>query len=1115
MKLKNYLTGFLAFSMVFFLAQQSSAQQLQQQTLDQIALLRQEKISRTPTEQKIDSRLLQAVRERRGQKMVAGVELEPANVNADGSGKLKVDIKADITDQFLSKIESLGGKIIFPSAEYHTVRAEVNLAMVETIADYPEVKFIQPAVLSRTVDANNLKQDAAANTKQRRAHLREQLIKYLQTHAAGSGETGTIVSEGDRTHRADDARATYGYSGEGIKVGVLSDSYNSLGSAAADVATGDLPGIGNPYGDVTPVIVVQDITGGTDEGRAMLQIVHDLAPKAQLFFATADVSEAGFATAIKQLRAAPYNCDIIMDDVGYFDEPAFQDGIVAQAVDAVTANGALYFSAAGNSGSLAKGTSGVFEGDFNDAGSAPFANGTKKGSIHNFGTVASPVNGDIITAAGEEYYDLNWSDPLGKSTNDYDLFLVNSAGTVIISSTNIQNGSQDPFEGFSEATIAAGDKLVIYKDSTAAVRALHLNTNRGTLSVATDGQTSGHPCAIAAFCMAATPAATAFGNPGSPTGPYPDAFVATNNVENFSSDGPRRIFYNPDTTAITAGNFLFGTNGGTSLAKPDLTAADGVSTTAFGEFGPLPIGFYGTSAATPHAGAIAALLKSADPSITPAQIRTLLISTALDIESAGYDNNSGNGIIQAYQAMQQLNPAAISNVILDSSSATEGSVSNHNGSIDPGESANLVAELKDISIGAATSVTGTLTTSTTGITVTQGTVSYGTIAASGGIAINTANPFVFTVASSIACGTVINLTLTINYGGGGPSPSVYPLTVTVGEQPFTNINANLGTPSSSSNFTSATGLQLGRLGRTTTAGAVCGTQQANPGLLVTTGNRTYDAYTFTNTTTVSQCVDITLSSARGDSLYSVAYNATGFVPSNPSTDFLGEPEYSSTTQTVYNYSVTVAAGQAFTVVVFEVTPATLVGAPYNLDVSLVTCAGALPVTWLGFTATPQENKEVLLQWKVTNEINTADYVAERSTDGVDFSILQTVAATTSSTSAKTYQTTDQSPVAGNNYYRIKEVDKDGNYTYSKIIMIPVNDPNVISVTPNPASSYVNITSRLLIKRIQLFSTTGQLLRDISTANNNYKLMISDLQTGQYFLRLETDNQVFNQKIIKQ
>ncbi len=103
----------LLFLVVIFFCQHSFAQQLSQTTMQQIQLLLNEKNSRTPTERKIDSRLLQAIRENRGQQMVQGLTLERANVDADAFGLLKVDISADITDAFLSKITALGAKIIY------------------------------------------------------------------------------------------------------------------------------------------------------------------------------------------------------------------------------------------------------------------------------------------------------------------------------------------------------------------------------------------------------------------------------------------------------------------------------------------------------------------------------------------------------------------------------------------------------------------------------------------------------------------------------------------------------------------------------------------------------------------------------------------------------------------------------------------------------------------------------------------------------------------------------------------------------------------------------------------------------------------------------------------
>ncbi len=94
-----------------------------------------------------------------------------------------------------------------------------------------------------------------------------------------------------------------------------------------------------------------------DEGRAMMQIVHDVAPGAGLAFYTAENSEADFANGIGQLAASVASggagAKVIVDDVGYFDEPFFQDGLVAQAINTVEANGVAYFSSAGNNGTLA------------------------------------------------------------------------------------------------------------------------------------------------------------------------------------------------------------------------------------------------------------------------------------------------------------------------------------------------------------------------------------------------------------------------------------------------------------------------------------------------------------------------------------------------------------------------------------------------------------------------------------------------------------------------------------------------------------------------------------------------------------------------------------------
>ena len=130
-------------------------------------------------------------------------------------------------------------------------------------------------------------------------------------------------------------------------------------------------------------------------------------------------------------------------------------------------------------------------------------------------------------------------------------------------------------------------------------------------------------------------------------------FAGPESVEWFSSDGPRRIFYfyHPDARAITPGNFS--STGGLLLQKPDVTAADGVST-ATPEFET----FHGTSAAAPHAAAIAALMLQAaggPGSLTRAQLLQAMQSTALDIETPGaWDRDSGAGIIDALAAVSEV-----------------------------------------------------------------------------------------------------------------------------------------------------------------------------------------------------------------------------------------------------------------------------------------------------------------------------------------------------------------------------------------------------------------------------------------------------------------------------
>ncbi len=204
------------------------------------------------------------------------------------------------------------------------------------------------------------------------------------------------------------------------------------------------------------------------------------------------------------------------------------------------------------------------------------------------------------------------------------------------------------------------------------------------MSFVTPGNIYGHPAAANAFSVAAAPAQP-------PNGPFPGFFNAANHTETFSSDGPRRFFFNANSTPITSGNVLFATNGGLLRQKPDITAADGVSVTGVGGFGSP---FLGTSASAPHAGAIAALLKAGAPAATNDQIRAALVASAIDIEAPGVDRDSGAGIIMAFEALQQLGVNPQASVDLGAVTATE-SAGNGNNFVEPGESGQLSVVLSN------------------------------------------------------------------------------------------------------------------------------------------------------------------------------------------------------------------------------------------------------------------------------------------------------------------------------------------------------------------------------------------------------------------------------------
>lgn len=170
----------------------------------------------------------------------------------------------------------------------------------------------------------------------------------------------------------------------------------------------------------------------------------------------------------------------------------------------------------------------------------------------------------------------------------------------------------------------------------------------------------------------------------------------------------------------------------------------------------------------------------------------------------------------------------------------------------------------------------------------------------------------------------------------------------------------------------------------------------------------------------------------------------------------------------------------------------------------------LPVTWLNFTARLQ-GYNVLLQWNIAQEINVSHYIPEYSADGEHFTALAQITAINSNT----YSYLHSKFVTGINYYRIKEVDKDGRYTYSKTLSIHVSDKNNYLITPNPARDFVTIAAGDIIKQINCYNAMGQLVKKVTPAVSNYKLSLKPLAAGVYTIKIITATGTFTGKVVKE
>ena len=185
----------------------------------------------------------------------------------------------------------------------------------------------------------------------------------------------------------------------------------------------------------------------------------------------------------------------------------------------------------------------------------------------------------------------------------------------------------------------------------------------------------------------------------------------------------------------------------------------------------------------------------------------------------------------------------------------------------------------------------------------------------------------------------------------------------------------------------------------------------------------------------------------------------------------------------------------------------------NIDAGIKT--DPVPITLLSFTAV-LHNREVFLNWQTTAEYNNQYFDVQRSNDGIHFISIGSVNGNGTTSLPHDYTLTDQHPITGINYYRLKQVDFDARYTYSYIVAVQLNNPEIVSVYYNNQSNTIEISFNKKQDNVQLalYGANGQLLK-YSTAEKNintYSFKLPVLATGIYMLRVMNDKLAFTKKL---
>ena len=514
-------------------------------------------------------------------------------------------ISDDPVAEFSRAVEALGAEVERVDAEDRIIQAQVPVVGLRQVANLPGVRWVR-------------------------------LPDYAVVNA------GSIQSEGDAVMNSNDVRSTFGVDGTGVTVGVLSDGVGGLADAQA---SGDLPTV-----DTSTCNILGGDPGATGaEGTALLEIVHDVAPGAALMYGHSATS-LDFDDAVNCLAAS---ADVVVDDIAFLGAGPY-DGtsdVSQNTADALNGPGPIrgYYTSVGNyagqhyQGSYVDSGLDITDADLTPPLVVPISwslhsfdiSGGAKGTKNALGTTPLPFNTFVLAPGGSASFSVVWDDPWGTSTNDYDLFFAVVPGFFVCSG-NPQDGvggDDFPVERCAVENPTAGDVLFgifigNWEDLAVPVEFDMFLSCNGCLDLGNgnllDFNTAG---------SSVPNQSDAGGSPVSVTSLGAVRHSSPDAIESFSSRG------------LTEDARL----------KPDLVAPDGTCITGAGGFGQgscqgTGSQFFGTSAAAPHAAAVAALLLACDSALTRAQLRDALLNSAVDLGDGGPDNVYGFGRIDAFAA---------------------------------------------------------------------------------------------------------------------------------------------------------------------------------------------------------------------------------------------------------------------------------------------------------------------------------------------------------------------------------------------------------------------------------------------------------------------------------